>query len=90
MEKFGTKSQKGEGGSDPNPFFSLSQNFLFLETTNLASPYFKTCVTVKIWLNFMHTNLITRLKHATVPVSGGGGGVVIGKREKKILNNFTL
>ena len=53
------------------------QNFLFLETTNFASPYFKPCVTVKIWLNLMHTNLISRLIHATVLVPGGGGVGVI-------------
>ena len=35
------------GRSDPNPiYFRISS--LFLETTNLASPYLKTCVTVKI------------------------------------------
>ena len=27
----------------------------------------------------MQTNLISRLIHATVPVSGGGGGVVLGE-----------
>ena len=37
-----------------------------------ASPYLKTCVTVKIWLHFMHINVISRL-HATVPVPEGGG-----------------
>ena len=80
----------GGGGSDPNPIF-FSQNFLFfLETTKLASSYFKTCVTVKIWLNLMHTNLIARLIHATVPVPGGGEGVILGDfffiwRPKKIL-----
>ena len=70
-------SLRGVGGSDPNINFSLSE-FPFLETTNLASPYFKTCVTVKIWLNLMHTNLISRLIYATVPVPGGGGVGFIG------------
>ena len=34
-----------------------------LDTTNLASPYLKTCFPVRIWPNLMHTNLITRLFH---------------------------
>ena len=51
-----------------------------LETTNLASPYLKTCATVKIWLNLMHINLISRLIHATVPVPGGGEWVVLGEK----------
>ena len=60
----------------PKLFF---QNFCcFLETTNLASPYLKTCFTVKIWLNFMHRNLISMLIHTPVPVPGGGEGYVIG------------
>ena len=71
--------QRGGGGSDPNP--SFCSEFPFLEATNLASPYFKTCVTVKIWLNLMHTNLISRLIHATVPVPGGGEWVVLGERK---------
>ena len=50
------------------------QSLCFLETTNLASSYLKTCFTVKIWLYLMNTNLITRLIQATVPVPGGGGG----------------
>ena len=77
LKKWKKLGQRG-GGSDPNPIFFL-HNFLFLETTNLPSPYLKTCVTVKIWLNLMHINLISRQIHATVPVPGGGEWVVFGE-----------
>ena len=30
----------------------------------------------------MHTNLISRFIHSTVPVPGGGGGDVIGEKKK--------
>ena len=64
----------------------LSKHFLVvisfsLETTNLAYPYLKTCVTVKIWLNLIYRNLISRLIHTTVPVPGGGEWVVLGEKK---------
>ena len=47
--------------------------FVFLENTNLASPYLKACFTVKIWLNLMNKKLISRLIQATIPVPGDVG-----------------
>ena len=61
----------------PKYFF---QNIcFFLETTNLASTYLKTCFTVKIWVNLMHINLISRLIHATVTVPRGGEKIIFTK-----------
>ena len=71
----------GGGGVWPKPKFVFRIS-IFLETTNLASPYLKTCVTVKIWLNLLHTNLISWLILATVPVPGGGEWVVLGEEKK--------
>ena len=65
--KIWDKVPKGGGGSDPNPIFFFRISFFL--TTNLASPYLKTCFTVKIWLNLMHTNLIARIILTTVPVT---------------------
>ena len=78
--KIWDKVPKGGGGLTQTQIFFLSQ-FTFLETTNLASPYFN-----KIWLNLMHTNLISRVIHATVPVPGGGGRRLMGGRKKNTKN----
>ena len=83
------QSTKG-AGSDPNPNFFPSQFPFFLETTNIASPYFKSCVTMKIGLNLMHTNLISRLIHATVPVPGGGEWVVLGEKKMFTKNVYSM
>ena len=76
----------GGGGSDPNPNFC--SEFPFFRNHKLSFNIPQTCVSVKILLNLMHTNLISRLTHATVPVSGGGVWVVLGgeKNLPKILD----
>ena len=73
---FWDKVPKGGGGGLTQTQIFV-HNFLFLETTNLASAYLKTWVTLKIWLNLMHTNLISRVIHATVPFPGGVVGVFL-------------
>ena len=86
------QSPKGGGLTQTQFFFSL-QNFLFLETTNLASPYFKTCVKKykKIWLNLMHTNLISRLINTLLLFQFLDVGELMVLGAKKILPNmFTV
>ena len=38
----------------------------------------------------MHTNLISRLIHATIPVPGCGGRGVIGEETKKLPKMFSV
>ena len=87
MESLGQSPKRGGEGSDPNPIFFL-QNFLFLETTNFVSLYLKTCMTVKIGLNLMHTNLISRLIHLTVPVSWRWGNGWYWVKKKMFTKHF--
>ena len=50
-ENLGQSPKRGGRGLTQTQFFFRIS--FFLETTNLVSPYLKTCVTVKIWLNLI-------------------------------------